>query len=206
MPAGGMHMLARSSLLLRLLVLGGLSVPLTLFSSSAAYAQDDEEEEDEGGGEGVEEEEEETVDPNQPLVTAGGLYTISNYPLSEVERPLNITGGIFEGRAGMNIFLSEGVTFEIWMAEVMGRYGISDTLEAFVAAFLPVVTPEGLDLPYNVRVGLEPALIYDMVNFRGSVGFSILRDDTFIDLNIGFPIKYRLMPNIAIIALDRFFT
>src|SRR5262245_23803395 len=98
-------MLLRHSLLVRLLTLGAVAVPLVAYVKvPVAHAQDDDDDDsaggDEGGEGGDEGEEEEAVDPDQPAVTAGGLYTIATYPQSEVERPLSITQKIFEGRLG----------------------------------------------------------------------------------------------------------
>ncbi len=199
-------MLVRCSLLLRLLTLSALVVPLHLFSSSTAYAEDDEEEEDEGGGgEGAEEEEEETVDPDQPAVTAGGLYTKATYPQSEIERPLSITQKVAEARAGMDFDLSKGVTFETWHLDVRGRYGISDTVEAQITGLITAVSPESAPTPHTIGVGGEVAIVYDVVDFRLTGELTIVDPDPLFDIVIGFPVKYRLKKNIAIIALDRFF-
>ena len=198
-------MLVRCSVLLRLLTLGTLVVPAVLLSSQSAYAQDEEEDDEGGGGEGVEEEEEETVDPDQPAVTAGGLYTKSTYPQSEVERPLTMTQKIFDGRIGMGFSLQEGNTFKVWVTDIKLRYGVADTLEAFVTAAIAVVTPEGVSAAHTIGLGGEAAIVYDLVDFRGTIEIQVTEPKTFFDLVVGFPVKYRLKKNIAIIALDRFF-
>jgi hypothetical protein len=200
-------MLARCSVVLRLLTLGTLVVPPVLLSHApAAYAEDDEEDDEGGeGGEGAEEEEEEAVDKDQPAVTAGGLYTKATYPQSEVERPLTITQQVAEARVGMSFDLSKGVTFETWFLNVRGRYGLSDVLEAQVTANIMAVSPEGSATAHTVGAGVETAIVYDVVDFRGGIEAEITDAKTFINLVVGFPVKYRLKPNIAIIALDRFF-
>jgi hypothetical protein len=198
-------MLARCSLVLRLLTLGTLVAPLLVYSVPA-WADDDEDDDD-GGGEGGdgEEEEENAVDPNQPAVTAGGLYTVQTYPQSEVERPLTLTQKVFEGRVGMGFSLIEGATFKTWITDIKLRYGVADTLEAFATAAIMVLSPEGSPTAHTIGVGAEAAIVYDVVDFRGTIEINITEPKTFFDLVVGFPVKYRLKPNIAIIALDRFF-
>src|SRR5215813_6712695 len=105
-------MVSRLSLLFRLLTLLPLVVPpvLMLRPPPAIAAGDDDEEGGGGGDEGEEGEEGAAEDKDQPEVTAGGLFTIDNYPETEAKRPLTMTQGIFEGRAGINFDLSKGQT------------------------------------------------------------------------------------------------
>src|SRR5687768_17352476 len=94
----------------------GQTLALTLSLSMGAIAvspalavADDEEEEEDGGGEGEEkggEEPEEDDDKGQPALTAGGLYTMKTYPISEIVRPLTMTQGITQLRLTLGTDLS----------------------------------------------------------------------------------------------------
>src|SRR5471032_3115474 len=66
----------------------------------AAYAKggddggDDDSADDDKGKTDDEPEIDEEIDKDQPLVTAGGLFTLSSYPHRELLRPLTLTQGI----------------------------------------------------------------------------------------------------------------
>src|SRR5687767_2532993 len=79
-------------------------------STGRAWADEDDEEEDDdeegdddekGDDESDEEEDEEEEDPDQPPLTAGGLFTLQTYPQGEIQRPLTLSMGLQEMRAGI---------------------------------------------------------------------------------------------------------
>jgi hypothetical protein len=168
-------------------------------------AEDEDEDEDEGEGEDGEAEE-------QPPVTAGGLYTKQTYPIAETLRPLTLTEGITEATLGFNIDLSAKQAFETWFGVVEGRYGLADNLELqFGTAFKLAGVEGGAAGPNKGRldIGIEPAIVYDMVDFRFTAEMPINpgTDDPFkLDLVIGFPFRYRPVKQVAVFALDRLMT
>src|SRR6185436_13061638 len=108
-----MRMLVDRSGLVRLLL-----VAATMFAAvawpthhSVAYAAGDDDDDDGGGGDddgakggGDDDSDanaEDEVEEDQPPVTAGGLYSKSNYPVSVVERPLTVIEGMTEVHLGL---------------------------------------------------------------------------------------------------------
>lgn len=190
---------------------------------------DESEEEDDFEGEDEEEEEEEEGEP-QPPVTAGGMFTKKTYPVAELERPLTVNQGMFEVRGGIDIDVSDETAFELFRLKLDGRFGLADhvELQAFIdfllsgdrSLLLAPVPVEGEDDVGGVTVpvgqfglGFEGALYYDMVHFRSAAALTLLpagtdgEDDDFgFDLILGVPFRYRIKPQIAIIALDEIMT
>jgi len=185
-----------------------VSLALTVPLSSSVWAQDDDEEEDEDEGDEDEGDEEEEDDEEQPPVTAGGLFTKETYPSSEIERPLTITKGMVEVRAGIDVDVSAETAFEKWGLGFNGRYGIEDNVE--VQADLR----SDLNQFSSFRFGaaLEAAIVYDLVDFRLGIAIPYLKDPvtdegtTGFDFEVGFPFRYAPKPQVAIIALDTFMT
>ena len=171
-----------------------------------AYADDDEEEDEEDGDEDEGEEEEEE-DTSQPPVTAGGLFTLKTYPINELLRPLTMTKGITQLRAGFGVDVSDKTAFESVGLSLDGEYGLQDhfTLRG------------GFTSQYNfkqfaVSAGVEGALAYDFIDVRVE---GVLRRPAAPDamgdyvagkikggIDLGFPFRYAAKPEIAIVALD----
>lgn len=166
-----------------------------------------------GGGDGDAEEPEEEVDEDQPPVTAGGLYTLKTYPVRELSRPLTITQGIAQVRAGVGVDVSSRGAFESFGAAVEGRYGFRDNvmgLGGFTGAYN--------FKQFSVYAGLEASLAYDLIDFRTALRLSrpvALGVDAMGiptgensagkvtgGIDIGFPFRYVAKPEIAIVALD----
>jgi hypothetical protein len=190
----------------------------------------DDESEEEDDFEGEEEEDEEEEGEPQPAVTAGGMFTKKSYPVAELERPLTVIQGMFEVRGGIDIDVSDETAFELFRLKLDGRYGLADhvELQAVIdflisgdrALLLPPAPVEGEDevggvtLPVGLfGLGLEGALYYDMVHFRSIAALTLLpkagapeEDDFGFDLILGVPFRYRIKPQIAIIALDEIMT
>jgi hypothetical protein len=221
-------MLVQTSRLLRLSLiaaLAGATAWSPLFTA-AAWAQDDDEEDsdegDEGGGDdeggGSEEEEEEEVEEDQPPVTAGGLFTKKTYPQGELQRPLTITKGLTELKAGIGFDISAKTAFETFGLSLDGRYGLEDNLE-LQGGFKGIYNLHQID----AYVAVEGSIVYDLVDFRGAARWSycgpIENDmgvpepyspctdpDAELHFDVGFPFRYAPKPQVAVVALDTFFT
>jgi hypothetical protein len=198
---------ARFPLSLRLVLAWASGLALVAVSPTAdfraAWAQDDDEDsggddddgrgdedggddEDGGGGDdlGDDEEDEEGQEEEegyeQPLVTAGGLYTKKNYPVGENLRPLNLNKGMVEIKAGFNMDLNALHAFETWRLPIEARFGLADHVELQGGVdFMLVKNQEDKDsfllsgeplLPSFddavLTLGIEGALYYNVVNFR----------------------------------------
>jgi hypothetical protein len=196
-------------MLVRLLVLG-LTVAIVLvpprdaLADAAAEAED--EDEDESEAEAADEEADE-----QPPVTAGGLFTRQTYPVAENQRPLILIEGMFELQLGASIDLSDREAFETWFGVAKGRYGLRDHIELQLGTtFLLAGRAGGAGGPSNGRldVGIEPAIVHDLVDFRFTLEMPIQQggDPFLVDVALGCPLRYRPTERIAIIALDRLMT
>ena len=132
-------------------------------------ADDDEEDGDDepgsgksgSGDDGDDEEGEDEDAKDQPPVTAGGLYTIKTYPVRENSRPLTLTQGIVQLRAGLGTDLSAKGAFESFGVNLEAIYGLRDNFNLI----------GGLTDAYNfkqfgVYFGFEGALYYDVVDIR----------------------------------------
>lgn len=185
----------------------GTTWPLSI---PAAYADDDEEEEEDDEEESEDEEGEEE-DEGQPPVTAGGLFNLKTYPINELLRPLTMTQGITQLRAGFGVDVSAKTAFESVGISLEGEYGLQDhfTLRG------------GFTSAYNIKqfavyAGIEGALAYDFIDFRleavvrraaatSDAGKFVAGDPRF-GLDLGFPFRYAAKPEIAIVALDTLMT
>lgn len=220
---------------LRLALVLALSAGFTAWYGHGhpASAADDEEEDgddgDDGGKDTGPEEGDDPDDKDQPAVTAGGLFTLSTYPVSELLRPLTMTQQITQLRLGLGTDLSSlgafgsaGVSFE-------GAHGMADNFTLI----------GGLTSAYNFKQfglygGFEGALMYDLVDIRlaanihrfatavkcseamdppaGCMGVDDLPSgeynagDIKYSVDLGFPFRYAIKPEIAIIALQTLMT
>jgi hypothetical protein len=202
-----------------------------------AYAKgggdDDEEGEDDDskGGKDEPDESEDGAedDKDQPPVTAGGLFTMNTYPVSEILRPLTMTQKITQLRLGIGTDLSSLGAFSSIGLSLEAQHGLADNFTLI----------GGLTSAYNfaqfgVYAGFEGSLMYDLVDIRlaanlhrfaiphlcgqdlpvpagcmDSMGAMLLIPDgqydagkTQFSLDLGFPFRYSIKPEIAIIALQ----
>lgn len=189
--------------------------------------EDDADSGDEGGDDGeFEEEEEEDEDAkDQPPVTAGGLFTMKSYPVREISRPLTITNGIGQVRISTGTDLSAKGAFESFGLSVEGIYGVRDNFSVIAGA-----TNAYNFKQFGFYAGFEGSLLYDMIDIRLAANvhrFAIPRycgndpdapttcgpDDgalpsgnydaggTQFSIDLGFPFRYAIKPEIAIVAL-----
>jgi hypothetical protein len=189
----------------------GLALLLSTVSAlphpSTAWADDeDEDEDDEEEDDGDEEEEEE--DEAQPPVTAGGLYTLATYPISEIARPLTLSKGMKEVRAGIDVDMSADTAFEKWGLGFNFRYGIEDNVELQADLRTDLTSFSKL----NAAVAVEASIVYDLVDFRLGMALPVTKDaatgDTgaALDFEVGFPFRYAPKPELGVVALDTFMT
>jgi hypothetical protein len=212
---------------LQLLLALLLSLGYAASTAAPAWADDDEEEEEEDdeGGDGEEGESEEE-DKDQPPVTAGGLYTLKTYPVREITRPLSMTQQIAQLRLGLGTDISAKGAFESFGVSLEGIYGVKDNF-ALIGGFTNAYNFK----QFGAYFGFEAALAYDLVNFRMAANlhrFAIPYycgndpnapttcgpDDTSLpsgnyraggtqfSIDIGFPFRYAIRPEIAIVALQ----
>ncbi len=175
----------------------------------------DEEGDDSDGGEGGDEDDEESVDKDQPPVTAGGLYNINTYPVAELQRPLTMTQGILQMRAGLGVDVSAQTAFESVGHVLDFRYGVQDNF-MLLGGFNSAYNFTGIE----AFVGMEASLAYNFIDFRAT--FRGGRDSS-LDVNdpmnpkrvgggfrahvdVGFPFRYVAKKEVAIVALDTLMT
>jgi hypothetical protein len=205
-------------------VSGVVLISPTLARSAYAKGDDDEDSEDSGtdnsgddgdgkdsGGDDGDDEEE--TDKDQPAVTAGGLYNIDTYPVSELKRPLTMTQGILQIRAGLGFDVSAKTAFDSYGHVLDFRYGVKDHV-TLLGAFNSSYNFS----QYEFGVGLEAALAYDFIDFRTSIRLSREAEKTDPiamttttaktagHIDVGFPFRYAAKPEIAIVALDTLMT
>ena len=202
-------MSSRLSLLARLgfilLVAQSIALAPPLVRQVVADDFDDDDDDEEYGDDDDDDDGGEDEEEYQPPVTAGGMYTKKTYPLAELERPLTLTGGMMEVRAGVDIDVSDKGAFETWQAKLDGRYGLKDYLELQAGAIIGITAPKGVDLPTSIQAGMESAIAYDLVDFRASAHL-VVDPEVAFDLSFGFPFRYKPKPQVAIIALDKVMT
>jgi hypothetical protein len=204
-----------------------------------AYAADDEEEEGDEGDEGdsaddAPEEGEDPDDKDQPAVTAGGLFTMASYPVSELLRPLTMTRQITQMRLGLGTDLSALGAFSSAGVSLEAVHGLHDNFMLL----------GGFTSAYNFKQfsfygGFEGALLYDLVDIRLAAAIRRFAEPVFCEqldpvptecmdamggtlmglpsgeynagdikysVDLGFPFRYAIKPEIAIIALQTLMT
>lgn len=165
---------------------------------------------DDGGGGG--DDDDTDADADQPPVTAGGLYTKATYPISTIDRPLTLIEGMTEVQVGIGADLSAKTAFESWNAFVNAHYGIKDNQEIQFGLATDLNNFKGL----SAYAAFEGALSYDLVDFRAAFVLPVTKTtdptsgssstDIAPGIQFGFPVKYRLKPQVAIIALKSLMT
>jgi hypothetical protein len=165
-------------------------------------------------------------DKDQPAVTAGGLFTLSSYPVNELLRPLTMTRQITQLRLGLGTDVSDKGAFGSAGVSLEAQHGYADNFTII----------GGLTSAYNfkqfgVYAGFEGGLLYDVVDIRlaanlhrsalarycdtdpmppancGTPPMS-LPDGNYdagnmkFSLDLGFPFRYAFKPEIAIVALQ----
>jgi hypothetical protein len=196
-----------------------------------AYAADDDDDDDGGGDADTgKDDEADADDKDQPPVTSGGLFTMASYPVNEILRPLTITQGITQVRLSLGTDISAKGAFSTGGLSVEGVYGVTDNVAVLggitdaynfkqfgfyagiegslaydlvdfrLAANLhrsaiprycdtDMPTPENCMTPGVTELPNIPDGNYD----AGGTKFSV---------DLGFPFRYSIKPEIAIVALQ----
>lgn len=154
----------------------------------------------------------EDEDYEQPPVTAGGLYTLETYPTAEIDRPLTLTEGVAELSAGLELDLSSENALEVFYGRLGARYGLLDHVELqaelgglLIGDVTPTVLAAGGRHEFDLALGIESAIVYDLVNFRATAEIPIAPDAGF-DIALGTPLFYSFTSELAILAADRLLT
>jgi len=242
-------MLPKLSRGLRLALMLTLSVGYVGWHGHVAFAKGggDADSDSDGGDDGDEKGGDEKEDPDtdegpeegQPPVTAGGLFTMKTYPVSELLRPLTMTQGITQLRLALGTDLSAKGAFNTFGANLEGIYGATDNFSVI----------GGVTNAYNFKqfgfyAGFEGALVYDLLDIRVAANMhrsalpvfdnfcspvasgdlpgttdaakckaamaTIVNlpsgtygaGNTKFSIDLGFPFRYSIKPEIAIIALQ----
>lgn len=190
-----------------------MTVMALCVAARPAFAQAEEEDDSSVAGVDDDSDSEEGEDgkPKQPPVTAGGLFTKDNYPTSELERPLTISKGMVEVRAGVGADVGSKTAFETFSGLLEARYGLQDNFE-LSGAFL---VRDGL---VRGSVAMEGSLAYDLLNIR--LGAVVSRSEIkvagemgqedairrAVEVELGFPLRYAFKPEFGVVALDTLLT
>jgi hypothetical protein len=186
-------------MLSRLKWIGCLVVLVPFLFSPAARAAD----EPKAGDDEEESEDANKPDADQPKYTAGALWKRDTYSSTEVERPLNLTGGMIEGRLDFLTDIAKGSSFKNFTMRLAARYGFTDTLEFDAGLDLHLAAPEGATKEKSIFVAVQQSILHDLLAGRLEIILPVDPDFLF-DVALGFPIKFRLIPDkIAIEALEQ---
>lgn len=188
---------------------------------------DDEGGDDEGEGE----EEEPEVEEDQPPVTAGGLFTMKTYPQRETLRPLTMTQKLGQLRLGLGTDISAKGAFESFGISLEGIYGMKDNFSliggmtsaynfksfGFYFGFEGSLLYDMIDIRLAANVH-RTALPTYCGQFGGNAPVDctdpttgMLQPElpsgeftaggTQFSIDLGFPFRYAIKPEIAIVAL-----
>ncbi len=113
---------------------------------------------DDGGGDEGEGDE---PDKDQPPVTAGGLFTMKTYPVSELLRPLTMTQKIGQFRVGLGTDLSAKGAFDSFGLSLETIYGVTDNFSVIGG-----ITDAYNFKQFGIYAGFEGALAYDLLDIR----------------------------------------
>ncbi|HVV83600.1 MAG TPA: hypothetical protein VHE35_11030 [Kofleriaceae bacterium] len=161
-------------------------------------ANGDDDSGDDSGDQGDDEDDQE--DEDQPPITAGGLYTLQTYPQGEIQRPLTMTMGITQLRAGVGFDISNKTAFDTFGGSLDARYGVQDHVEVD-AGFKGISNFKTI----SAYAAFEGALVYDLIDFRAGLQLDHTSGDTEFGVTVGFPFRYAVKPQLAITALETAF-
>lgn len=179
-----------------------------------------------GGDEGDDGEEDDEDAKDQPALTSGGLFTMRTYPVREISRPLTMTQGITQLRLSAGTDLSAKGAFETFGLSGEAIYGAKDNFSVIGG-----VTDAYNFKQFGFYAGFEAGLAYDVLDIRVAANlhrFAIPRfcgtdpqapttcgpDDALLpsgnydaggtkfSIDLGFPFRYSIKPEIAIVALQ----
>jgi hypothetical protein len=196
---------------------------------------------DKGGDKGGDGDDEDPDDKDQPVVTAGGLFTMETFPVRENSRPLTMTQHITQLRLSMGTDLSAKGAFNSFGVNLEGIYGYSDNF-SLIGGFTDAYNFK----QFGFYFGFEGSLAYDLLDIRiaanlhrsalplyadfcnppktpgeiagGPAGMETCQNagatitnlpsgnfnagDPQFSIDIGFPFRYAIRPEVAIVALQ----
>jgi len=168
-------------------------------------------------------------DKDQPPVTAGGLFTMATYPQSELLRPLTMTENITQVRLGVGTDISSVGAFSTAGVSLELQHGIADNFTVIggltsaynfkqfgvYAGFEGSLMYDLVDfrLAANVHRTAIPHIcgadtpvpsgcMDSMGNLLPIPDGQYDAGKTKFSLDLGFPFRYSLKPEIAIVALQ----
>jgi hypothetical protein len=186
---------------------------------------------DDKGKDAVSDEGDDPDDKDQPAMTSGGLFTMSTYPVREMFRPLTMTEGIAQVRVGVGTDISAKGAFGTGGVSVEGQYGMSDNFTVIggvtdaynfkqfgvYAGFEGALMYDLVDVrlaanlhrsaiarycdndpeaPDNCMDPTMPGVLPNLPDGNYDAG------GTKLSVDIGFPFRYAIKPEIAIVALQ----
>jgi hypothetical protein len=195
------------------------------------YAADDDDEGGDEGPADKGEDESAEEDKDQPPVTAGGLFTMATYPVNELLRPLTITEGITQlrvsagtdisakgafGTGGLSLEAAYGATdnftvigglTDAYNFKQFGVYAgfegslVYDLVDIRLAANLhrsaiPRYCDTDANAPMNCVDPTMPGVLPNIPDGNYDAG------GTKFSVDLGFPFRYAIKPEIAIVALQ----
>ena len=197
----------------------------------SVFAAKGDDDDDSGGGDedNVKDEDDTTADDkDQPVVTSGGLFTLATYPISELLRPLTITEGIAQARLAVGTDLSSVGAFSTAGVSLEGQYGYSDNFMLIggltsaynfkqfgvYAGFEGSLMYDLVDvrlaanlhrfaLPHScTETPTKSGCMDAMGNALSIPNGEYTAGKTQFSVDLGFPFRYDVKPEIAIIALQ----
>ncbi len=165
-------------------------------------------------------------DKDQPPVTAGGLFTINTYPVREISRPLTMTEKVTQLKVSLGTDLSAKGAFATGGLSLEGVHGFADNF-----SLIGGLTDAYNFKQFSLYLGFEGALAYDLLDVRLAANFHRFAIPRFcgtdpnapttcdattaalpsgnydaagtqFSIDLGFPFRYSLTPEIAIVALQ----
>jgi hypothetical protein len=100
-------------------------------------------------------------DKDQPLVTAGGLFTMNTYPVSELLRPLTMTQKITQLKLSLGTDISAKGAFDTGGLSLEVVHGVTDNF-SIIGGFTDAYNFK----QYSAYFGFEGALAYDLLDIR----------------------------------------
>jgi len=168
-------------------------------------------------------------DKDQPPVTAGGLFTMATYPVREMFRPLTMTQHIAQVRFGLGTDISDKGAFGSGGLSVEGQYGVTDNFmvlggitDAYNFAQFSVYAGFEGSLAYDLldirlAANLHRTAIARYCTTDPEAPANCTNADmtvpnvpdgnydaggTKFSIDLGFPFRYAIKPEIAIVALQ----
>jgi hypothetical protein len=170
-------------------------------------------------------------DKDQPPITAGGLFTMNTYPVREMFRPLTMTEHITQIRLGLGTDISAKGAFGTFGLSGEAQYGVSDNFMVIggitnaynfkqfgvYAGFEGALMYDLVDVrlaanlhrsaiarycdsdpepPANCMDPTMPGVLPNLPDGNYDAG------GTKFSIDIGFPFRYSIKPEIAIVALQ----